>query len=137
MAFTFTFSRRINAGQTYSPPQSATCQQGESHYEVEVIIPLADRKNPGMHLAFYGEASPDGGQTWFRLGGAEVKGSTTATDAQLLAMNPWTAGSLPPAGWRVRPVIDNRGTIPVTADYVVIIHDGDRAVDVFDRGRPG
>lgn len=139
MAFEFTFSRRVNAGATYEPAQAATCQQSEAWYEIECLLSAADRQDPRVDIEVRGLFSLDG-VVWEQAGGIRFQGSTSCPPehlAEWLAINPWTAGKLPPAGWRVKGRIINHGTVAVTADYRIIIHDGDRNSLKFVRGRAG
>jgi len=139
MAFEFTFSRRVGAGSTYAPNNSAICQQSEAWYEVECILSAADRQDPRVDLEVRGLFSPDG-VNWQQGGGIRFQGTTSCPPellAEWLAVNPWTSGQLPPAGWYVKAQIINHGTVAVTADYRVIIHDGDRSSLKFVRGRNG
>ena len=139
MAFEFTFTRRINPGSNYQPPQSYQCQTTEAHYQIECILDHADRQNPAVDIEVRGLVS-ETGFAWRIMGGIRFHGTADCPADRLagwLAVNPWTAGQLPPVGWRVTGLIINHGTVPVRADYRVIIHDGNRNSPRFNRGRPG
>lgn len=131
MASEFQFNRRVNAGQTFESPQSATCLDSEAWSEVEVVLDPAIRQDPNMHLRVTILTSPDGTVWSPNGGGCEIRGTNSVPPEVLtewLATNPSFRPILPPAGWRIKPRIQNLGSVNVQATYIVRTIDGIRQV---------